>query len=130
MTASNFHVVPIRFESPLLRCYWISLKWPRPEGEGITIGQLQPPGFGVTAFSREDVMRLLEERDCHIYFEKAMEINWMVIAEMAQIEKNHVLLNSGPVYFRGVWFPAVNLGFGASGQRRHALPQSAEKISF
>lgn len=114
--------MPLRFESPLLRCYWISLKWPRREGPGFTIGLDQPIGMGVTAFSIEDAIGLLAEEGCVRYLREAQGVEWIEIKEMNQLEgnpfRNHILPNSEALYFRGVWGGGMNLGFGASGQRR------------
>ena len=114
--------MPLRFESPLLHCYWISLEWAKREGSGFTIGLDQPIGMGVTAFTMEDAISLLDEQDCVRYLREAQKVEWIEVKEAGQLDgklfKNHILPNSGALYFRGVWGGGLNLGFGASGQRR------------
>jgi hypothetical protein len=88
---------------PLLVSYWI--KGANDRG---------PLGFGVTAWSIGDAFALLEERGFKIDLEKAL-----VRPNVQPHEVGHsfVAMNSGPAYFRGVWFPCLNIGWGASGQR-------------
>jgi hypothetical protein len=113
--------MPLNFESPLLHCYWISLTWPKWEGPGIVVGLDQPVGLGVTAYTVDDAVKLLAELDAERYLREAEKVEWIEITDLEQLDrkrfKNHVLANSGPQYFRGVWMGGLNVGFGASGQR-------------
>jgi hypothetical protein len=71
-----------------------------------------PLGFGVTAWSRSDALRLLEAQgyDFHL---RASEIVFRDGITIDDVEHNHVRPNMGPMIFRGVWFPCLNIGFGA-----------------
>lgn len=74
-----------------------------------------PIGFGVKAWSLEDAFTLIREYEYTIEAEKALihrnvrphEVDW-----------RHVAHNSGPFVFRGIWYPCLNIGWGASGQHR------------
>jgi len=71
-----------------------------------------PIGFGVTAWSIEDAFKLIKERGFHIDEERA------VIHEGVQpheVDFDYIARNSGPASFRGIWYPALNIGWGASG---------------
>lgn len=93
---------------PLLISFWI-------EGTD-SIG---PIGFGVTAWSLDDAFELIREYEYNIDADRAVvhrdvrphEVDWW-----------HVAPNSGPFVFRGIWYPCLNIGWGASGQ--HLQPRS------
>jgi hypothetical protein len=71
-----------------------------------------PLGLGVTAWSRADALRLLEERgyDFHL---RATEIAFREGITIDDVEYAHVRPNMGPMIVRGVWYPCFNIGFGA-----------------
>ena len=73
-----------------------------------------PIGFGVTAWSIEDAFALIEERGFHIH--KAQAIIHEGV-QPHQVDFGHVVCTSGPAFFRGVWYPCLNIGWGASGTR-------------
>jgi hypothetical protein len=100
----------LKLESPLLRCYWVS--WKRRsqrEPQGIYIGQPQGRGFGITAFSQEDAIKLLEEKGYASELKRADEMIWTEVEDMGQLDQNHILPNAGPTYFRGIWYPRHNI---------------------
>ena len=73
-----------------------------------------PRGFGVTAWSLEDAVALLKEAGYTI------ELDTATVRENVQpheIDENHVAPNAGPSVLRGVWYPCLNVGSGASGAR-------------
>jgi hypothetical protein len=73
-----------------------------------------PPGFGVTAWSIEDAVALIEEAGY------AIDPGTATIRESVHpndIDENHAAPNAGPSVFRGVWYPCLNVGWGASGTR-------------
>jgi len=93
----------------ILTSYWITF----PEDRSA------PLGIGVTAYSVEDAFRLLEERgyDYHRRMSRA-EIRENI--KIADLDQFHVVPNMGPIVVRGIWYPCLNIGFGASGQGRPA----------
>jgi hypothetical protein len=107
--------VPIHFESPLLHCFWISFKWHQSR-EGRLIVDSLPFGFGITAFTQEDAIRLLEENGLAQYFDEAREVIWTEVKEMSQLDQKHIVPNAGPMFFRGIWYPSLNTGFEPSGK--------------
>jgi hypothetical protein len=64
-------------------------------------------GFGVTAFSIDDARFLLEAEG--ILIDPNAEV--IVNIDVSTLDSGHVLPNSGPACFRGVWFPCLNIGW-------------------
>jgi hypothetical protein len=80
-----------------LTCYWITT------GE-----RWGPLGFGVTAFSVEDAIKLIRSEG----FDISETLERLQIREnvtFAELDRNHVVLNMGPMIMRGVWYPRRNL---------------------
>jgi hypothetical protein len=80
-----------------LRTYWIKLS----DGSyplGIRLG------IGVTAYDREDALRIV--REC-IFDSDSMPETEEVIedVDMSQLDQNHVLPNIGLPFQRGIWYP-------------------------
>jgi hypothetical protein len=71
-----------------------------------------PIGFGVTAWSVADAQSLLESNgyDFHLRAKRVL-IREAVTPDA--IDPKNVAPNSGPHVCRGVWYPALNVGFGA-----------------
>ena len=71
-----------------------------------------PIGFGVTASSMEDVHALMESTgyDHHL---RAKRLIVRKVVSPSDVEFKHVSTNSGPHVCCGVWYPALNAGFGA-----------------
>ena len=81
-----------------MTAYWISF----PEDENF------PIGFGVTGHSLDDAYALLESRG----FEFHLEAKVVHVAENIRpddLDYKHVVLNSGPIVTRGVWYPFMNV---------------------
>jgi hypothetical protein len=72
-----------------------------------------PLGFGVTAWSVEDAFALIHAAGFSIDSESAIVRNNVLPHE---VDYSHVARNAGPAAFRGVWYPCLNIGWGASGQ--------------
>ena len=61
-------------------------------------------GCGVTAFDREDAMRLLSQA---IGCTPPPPVRVIEDVDVSTLDQRHVLLNMHPPSRRGVWFPAV-----------------------
>ncbi len=74
-----------------------------------------PLGIGVTAYSVEDALQLLEKAGFQ-YASRGEETN---IREDVLVHElpEYVRQNMGPMNFRGIWYPCLNIGFGASGTK-------------
>jgi len=71
-------------------------------------------GVGVTAWSIEDAFALIREQGL------VTDENRAVIHGNRgphEVDNAHVAPHAGPAFFRGVWYPCLNIGWGASGQR-------------
>ena len=88
---------------PLLISFWI---------EGTD--RYGPHGFGVTAWSKDDAIALIRTAGFTIDADLAI-INPNVWPH--EVDYTHVARNAGPAVFRGVWYPCLNIGWGANGQR-------------
>ena len=89
----------------LLTSYWISFP----------VNEHFPLGFGVTAYSPEDALALLEAAG-YDFHKRAQKIDMRPGAVPSEIDAKHVAPNSGPHVVRGVWYPCYNIGFGAPGR--------------
>ena len=76
-----------------------------------------PMGIGVTAWSRADAYRLLEENgyDFHIRAQEVLVREGITIDE---VDQSNVRPNSGPMIVRGIWYPCLNIGFGSPSPMR------------
>ncbi|MEQ1865429.1 MAG: hypothetical protein ABL996_12380 [Micropepsaceae bacterium] len=86
----------------LLKSYWLAFP-DLPQA---------PFGMGVTARSLQDAFALLEANGYEYHRLTAC----LVVREVSSpddIDKNNVSPNAGPIVVRGVWYPALNIGFGA-----------------
>ena len=93
-----------------LQSYWLKF----PENETF------PVGFGVTVYSLADAYALLEANG-YEFHKQATRIGVREGITVAELEFSHVRQNMGPIVTRGVWYPALNIGFGAPlGGRDHA----------
>jgi hypothetical protein len=72
-----------------------------------------PLGMGVTAWSRADAFRLLEDKgyDFHL---RASEVSIREGVTLEDIQSSCRPI-AGPLAVRGVWYPCWNVGFGAPG---------------
>src|SRR5262245_2956306 len=71
-----------------------------------------PLGLGVTAWSRDDAKALLEANG-YDFHTKASRVEIKEGVTVADLDAKHVVVNMGPIVVRGIWFPALNVGFGA-----------------
>ena len=85
-----------------LKTYWFSF----PENPYF------PIGLGVTAWSLSDAYALLEANgyDFHKHASRVEVREGITVADLDQM---HVVGNMGPIVVRGIWYPALNIGFGA-----------------
>lgn len=74
-----------------------------------------PLGIGVTARSVEDAFALLEQHGYRLHRSGRVEVREDVT--VADLDQEHVVPNMGPIVFRGIWYPCLNIGFGASGTK-------------
>lgn len=72
-----------------------------------------PFGIGVTAYSEEDARMLLAERGINDWFANARQIVVKEGVRNQDLDQRNVVPNIGPLQFRGVWYPCMNIGFGA-----------------
>jgi hypothetical protein len=70
--------------------------------------------IGVTAWSAADAMALIREAGFEINIDD-VEVQRVVLPH--EVEDQNVSANAGPVFFRGIWYPCLNIGWGANGQR-------------
>jgi hypothetical protein len=65
-------------------------------------------GFGVTAFSTDDALHLLRQAGIELDTNSA-KLRLLEGISISDLDQNHVIPNMGPMNFRGVWFPRLNL---------------------
>ena len=66
-------------------------------------------GFGVTAFSEDDAVRLIREAG----YKLSQDRNSLQITSGIrphEVDAKHIAPNSGPSVVRGVWYPFVRVG--------------------
>jgi hypothetical protein len=68
---------------------------------------------GVTAYSEADARAMLEERGVSAWFTEAKEILVRRGVRIQDLDQSNVVPNIGPMHLRGVWYPCMNIGFGA-----------------
>lgn len=77
-----------------------------------------PLGIGGTAFSEEDAFGLIRAQGINAWFSRAAEVKVVNRGvRINDLHQRHVVMNSGPMQFRGVWYPACNIGWGAPRDR-------------
>jgi hypothetical protein len=64
-------------------------------------------GFGVTAFSVNDALLLLEAEG----YLMPPDVEIISNVDVSQLDAKHMIPNAGPPCFRGVWFPCLNIGW-------------------
>lgn len=99
--AQGSHTALAMFKNGL-RAFWISFP-SDPEF---------PMGFGVTAWSQADAYCLLESNG-YTFHLQAKKIRVREDVQFPELDQRHVVPNMGPIVVRGVWYPALNVGFGA-----------------
>lgn len=72
-----------------------------------------PMGIGVTAYSESDANMLLCVHGIDEWFVGAKEVSVCKGVRIQDLDQGHVVPNIGPMQFRGVWYPCMNVGYGA-----------------
>ena len=78
-----------------------------------------PFGFGVTAYSFDDALRIIDALDyncCLPDDRSALEVREGVTIE--DLDERHVVVNMGPISVRGMWYPFVAVGMPAWAEER------------
>lgn len=70
-----------------------------------------PEGLGVTAYSERDARDLLDEFGVSAWFANAHEVVVRMGVRVKDLEQTHIYPNTGPMQFRGIWYPSMNIGF-------------------
>lgn len=83
--------------SPLIP-FWITTPTPR-----------SPIGFGVTAFSLPDALRILREAGYELP-EDTAQLQITEGIKFSDLDQNHIVPNMGPIVVRGIWFPFTSVG--------------------
>jgi hypothetical protein len=86
-----------------LECFWISF----PRDPNLVLG------IGVTAFSEEDAFNIIKERGLDEWYRDASEIRVRAGIRIEDLDPTNIVPNIGPMQLRGVWYPALNVGYGA-----------------
>ena len=84
----------------LLTAFWIVP--PSPHG---------PLGFGITARSLTDALRILRALGYERYLPD--DLRTLRVTEgvtVAELDRLHVIANMGPIVIRGMWYPFVAVG--------------------
>ena len=68
-----------------------------------------PLGFGVTAFSLDDALRIIREFGYNLPDDISQ---WRITerVRVADLDQNHIVPNMGPIVVRGLWYPFVKIG--------------------
>jgi hypothetical protein len=78
-----------------------------------------PLGFGVTARSVDDALRIIEAVGFGRYLpddRSTLQITEGVT--VAELDQPHVVANMGPIAVRGLWYPLVAVGIPAWAEER------------
>jgi hypothetical protein len=68
-----------------------------------------PLGFGVTAFSFADALRIIEEAGYELSDDRAT-LRVMAGIRTVDLDQFHVVPNMGPIVVRGLWYPFTRVG--------------------
>jgi hypothetical protein len=82
-----------------LTCFWIT-----------TGNRWGPLGFGVTAWSVDDAIRLIKAEGFDIP-ESPDQLQVHENVNYSDLDPNNVAPNIGPMVMRGLWYPRRNLGY-------------------
>jgi len=86
--------------TPGLTAYWIVP--PSPHG---------PVGFGVTAWSLDDALRIIRALDYGRYLPDDLEaLRVKEDIRFAELDDPNVVANMGSIVVRGMWYPFVAVG--------------------
>jgi hypothetical protein len=84
--------------SESLRSFWI-----------VPRGAVQTRGFGVTAFSEDDALRLLRDAG-HELPQDTDSLQITAGIRPVDLDAKHITPNCGPAVVRGVWYPFTRVG--------------------
>jgi hypothetical protein len=66
-------------------------------------------GFGVTAFSEDDALRLIRQAGYDLPQDRTLlQITSGILPH--EVDAKHIALGSGPAVVRGVWYPFTKVG--------------------
>ena len=68
-----------------------------------------PLGFGVTAFSLDDALQIIESAG----YDLPEDMSALKIVEdikVGDLDQPHVVKNMGPIVVRGMWYPFTKIG--------------------
>jgi hypothetical protein len=83
-----------------LTAYWIKSPFPH-----------APLGFGVTAWSLDDALRIIVDLDYGRYLpDDPAGVQVREGITVAELDQPHVAANMGPIAVRGMWYPFVAVG--------------------
>jgi len=82
-----------------LTAYWISF----PDNPHF------PLGFGVTAWSVDDAISILDEFG-YDHHRRTSNVNVDSDVTCDDLDRDHVLSNIGPIIVRGIWYPFRQVG--------------------
>ena len=101
----------MNLKNPLLDTYWFTF----PDDPTF------PCGLGVTAFSLEDALALLDDGG-YDFHRRAIRYEVRQGISLQDIDYSHIAPNSGPLMLRGVWYPCLNDGYSSldTAAKRHA----------
>lgn len=70
-----------------------------------------PLGFGVTAHSLEDALRIIRALGYGMYLPDDLAgVRVSSGVTVADLDQPHVVANMGPIVVRGMWYPLVAVG--------------------
>jgi hypothetical protein len=68
-----------------------------------------PLGFGVTAFSLADALRIIEDAGYELPKDRsALRVTEGIRVD--DLDESHVVRNMGPIVVRGIWYPFTRIG--------------------
>ena len=73
---------------------------------------IEPPGvhgFGVTAFSLSDALRILEDAG-HSLPQDRSTLRVTERVRISDLDQSHIVPNIGPLVVRGIWYPFTKVG--------------------
>jgi hypothetical protein len=98
-----------------LTAFWIKSPCPR-----------APLGFGVTAWSLEDALQIIQALDYGTYLPADLALLDVVTGvTVDDLDQPHVISKMGPIIVRGIWYPFLAIGIPNWALERIRLNRSA-----
>jgi hypothetical protein len=94
-------------KTELLETFWFSF----PED------LYMPFGIGVTAYSELDAWRLMDACGVTEWFSSVKKVVVQKSIRFQELHQGNIVPNIGPMQLRGVWYPCMNIGYGAPKSR-------------